>query len=108
MQINGPLELQIIEDEGNRELHIKFKEDYQKLDLKNRVEKMKQHLKVLHTSFLASNDEAEKQGMQMIIQVVSQIIPLIETDKMVNDETIILELGKTTSINSLIDNVTTN
>jgi hypothetical protein len=108
MLIDGPLKLQIIENEGNRELHIKFKEDYQQLDLQNRVEKMKQHLKDLHTNYHASNKAADKQGMQMIIQVVTQIIPLIESDEMVNDETIILELGSTTSINDLINNVTKN
>ena len=106
MQINGPLKLQIIEEEGNRELHIKFKEDYQQLDLKNRVEKMKQHLKVLHTSFHASNDAAEQQGMQMIIQVVSQILPLIEANEVACDETIILDLGSTSPINDLIKEAT--
>lgn len=108
MLIDGPLKLQVIENDGNRELHIKFKEDYQQLDLQNRVEKMKQHLKDLHAYYHASSEAAEQQGMQMIIQVVSQIIPLIETDEMVNDETIILELGKTSPINDLINNVTTN
>lgn len=108
MLIDGPLKLQIIEKDGNRELHINFKEDYQQLDLQNRVAIMKQHLKDLHTHYHASKEAAEQQGMQMIIQVVSQILPLIETDQMANDETFILELGKTSSINSLINEVTSN
>ena len=108
MLIDGPLKLQIIENDGNRELHITFKEDYQLLDLENRVEKMEQHLNDLQTQYHASNDAAEQQGIQMIIQVVSQIIPLIKTDEMANDETFILELGKTSLINNLINDITKN
>jgi|GEM_PF-3155339 len=108
MLIDGPLKLQIIEKDGNRELHITFNEDYQQLDLQNRAEQMKQHLNDLHAKYNASNDAAEKQGMQMIIQVVSQILPLIESEKIATEETIILELGKTTPINDLMSNVNVN
>ena len=108
MLIDGPLKLQIIENDGNRELHITFKEEYLLLDLQSRVEKLKQHLNDLHAHYHASNDAAEQQGMQMIIQVVSQIMPLVEAEEMGSEETIVLELGKTTQINDLINDVTIN
>ncbi|MBF0264711.1 MAG: hypothetical protein HQL46_05515 [Gammaproteobacteria bacterium] len=108
MLVEGPLKLQIIEEDGKRELHITFQEDYQQLDLQNRVSQMRQHLTDLHNQYNLSNDAAEQQGMQMIIQVVSQIIPLIESDQMATDETIILELGKTSSINNIINVASAN
>ncbi|MCP3851576.1 MAG: hypothetical protein GY694_15225 [Gammaproteobacteria bacterium] len=102
MLIDGPLQLQIIENEGFRELNVTFKEEFQLLDLQKRVEQMKQHLSELQTHYRASNDAAEQQGMQMIIQVVSQILPLIEADEVACDETIVLDLGKVSPINDLI------
>lgn len=108
MLVDGPLKLQIMENDTERELHVTFKEEFQQLDLQNRVEQMQQHLNDLHTHYQASNDAAEQQGMQMIIQVVSQLLPLIEAEKVACDETIILELSKTTPITDLINNVTMN
>jgi len=108
MLIDGPLQLQIIESDGNRELHVIFKEDFQLLDLQSRVAQMKQHLNDLHTHYNASNDTAEQQGMQMIIQVVSQILPLIEANDVACDETIVLELGNTSPISNLINDATMN
>ena len=105
MLIEGPLKLQIIEEEGNRELHITFTEEYKELNMQNRVQQMRQHLSDLQTTYQTSKDPAEQQGMQMIMQVVSQIIPLIEAGEMDDDETIILELGKSPSINNLINEV---
>jgi len=108
MLIDGPLQLQIIENDADRELHIIFKEDFQLLDLAQRVAQMKQHLNDLHTHYNTSNDAAEQQGMQMIIQVVSQILPLIEANEVACDETIILDLGSTSAINDLIKDATMN
>ena len=108
MLIDGPLKLQIMENDTERELHVTFKEEFQQLDLQSRVEQMQQHLNDLHTHYHASNDAAEQQGMQMIIQVVSQLLPLIEAEKVACDETIILELGKKNTITDLINNVTMN
>lgn len=110
MLIEGPFKLQIIEKEETREreLHITFKEDYHLLDLQDRVQQMKQHFNDLHTHYHASNDNAEKQGIQMIIQVVSQILPLIESGEVACDETIVLELGGTTPINNIIKEITIN
>jgi hypothetical protein len=108
MLIDGPLKLQIMENDTERELHVTFKEHFQQLDLQNRIEKMQQHLEDLKTHYHASNDAAEQQGMQMMIQVVSQLLPLMEAEKVACDETIILELGKTSPITDLINNVTMN
>ena len=108
MLIDGPLKLQILENDTERELHITFKEDFQLLDTQDRVAQMKQHLNDLLTQYHASNDAAEQQGMQMIIQVVSQLLPLIEAENVACDETIILELGKTSSINDLVNDATMN
>jgi len=105
MLIEGPLKLQIIEEEGSRELHITFTEEYKELNIQNRVQQRRQHLSDLQTTYQTSIDPAEQQGMQMIMQVVSQIIPLIEAGEMDDDETIILELGKSPSINNLINEV---
>ena len=108
MLIDGPLQLQIIENDADRELHIIFKEDFQLLNLAQRVAQMKQHLNDLRTHYNVSNDAAEQQGMQMIIQVVSQILPLIEANEVACDETIVLELGNTSAINELIKDATMN
>ncbi len=108
MLIDGPFDLQIMESDDTRELHITYKEAYQALDLASRVQQMQQHLQDLQTTYQASSDPAEQQGMQMIIQVVSHILPFIEADELPLDEAIVLELEKTTAINSLINDASLN
>lgn len=108
MLIDGPFDLQIIETDGSRELHISYKEAYQALDLNSRVQQMQQHLQDLQANYQASSDPAEQQGMQMIMQVVARILPYIETDEISLDEAIVLELEKTSPIHNLINDATLN
>ena len=108
MLIDGPFNLQIMEADGTRELHITYKEAYQALDLPSRVQQMQQHLQDLQANYQASSDPAEQQGMQMIMQVISQILPYIEADDISLDEAIVLELEKTTAISSLINDASLN
>lgn len=108
MLIDGPFNLQIMEADGTRELHITYKEAYQALDLPSRVQQMLQHLQDLQANYQASSDPAEQQGMQMIMQVISQILPYIEADDISLDEAIVLELEKTTAISSLINDASLN
>ena len=108
MLIDGPFDLQIIETDGSRELHISCKEAYQALDLASRVELLQQHLRDLEVHYLASSDPAEQQGMQMIMQVIAQILPLIEADEISLEESIVLELGASSQISKLIDDATLN
>ena len=108
MLIDGPFNLQIMEADGTRELHITYKEEYQALGLSSRVQQMHQHLQDLQANYQASSDPAEQQGMQMIMQVISQILPYIEADDISLDEAIVLELEKTTAISSLINDASLN
>lgn len=108
MLIDGPFDLQIMESDDSRELHITYKDTYQALDLPSRVQLMQQHLRDLEANYQASSDPAEQQGMQMIMQVVSQILPYIEADEISLDEAIVLELEKTTPLNSLINDASLN
>lgn len=108
MLIDGPFDLQIMESDGSRELHITYKDAYQALDLPSRVQQMQQHLRELEANYQASSDPAEQQGMQMIMQVVAQILPYIETDEISLDEAIVLELEKTTPISNLINDASLN
>lgn len=108
MLIDGPFNLQIIEADGSRELHITYKEAYQALDINSRVQQMQQHLQDLQTSYQASSDPAEQQGMQMLMQVISQILPYIASDEISLDEAIVLELEKTTAISKLINEAVLN
>ncbi|MDA3868902.1 MAG: hypothetical protein PF589_02930 [Gammaproteobacteria bacterium] len=108
MLIDGPFDLKIMESDGSRELHITYKEAYRALDLSSRVQQMQQHLQDLEANYQASSDPAEQQGMQMLMQVVSQILPYLETDEISLDEAIVLELEKTSAINNLINDASLN
>jgi len=108
MLIDGPFDLQIMQDDSTRELHIRYKEAYQALDLASRVQQMQQHLRELEANYQASSDPAEQQGMQMIMQVVAQILPFIEADEIALDEAIVLELEKTAPLNNLINDASLN
>lgn len=108
MLIDGPFDLQIMESDDTRELHITYKDAYQALDLAGRVQQMQQHLRDLEANYQASSDPAEQQGMQMIMQVVAQILPYIEADEISLDEAIVLELEKTPSLNKLINDASMN
>lgn len=108
MLIDGPFDLQIMESDDSRELHITYKDAYQALDLPSRVQQMQQHLRDLEVYYQASSSPAEQQGMQMLMQVISQILPLIEADEISLDEAIVLELEKSTPLNSLINDASLN
>src|SRR6056297_3348744 len=108
MLVDGPFDLQIMESDDTRELHISYKAAYQALDLASRVQQMQQHLQDLEASYLASSDPAEQQGMQMIMQVVAQILPYIEADEIALDKPIVLELEKTAPISNLINDASLN
>ena len=103
MLVEGPFNLQIIESDGNRELHISFRDEYQDLVVEERATQMKQHINDLIAFYNASNDEAEKQGVQMIIQVATQLLPLIEADEVSMEDPVVLELGTASSMSKLID-----
>jgi hypothetical protein len=108
MLIDGPFDLQIIETDGSRELHLSYKEAFQALQLSERVQQMQQHLQDLQASYQASSDPAEQQGMQMIMQVVAQILPFIEADEIALDEAIVLELETASPISNLINDASLN
>ncbi|MDT8452615.1 MAG: hypothetical protein RQ936_07730 [Gammaproteobacteria bacterium] len=108
MLINGPFNLQIMESDDSRELHITYKEAYQALDISSRVQQMQQHLQDLEANYQATSDPAEQQGMQMLMQVVSHILPYLETDEISLDEAIVLDLEKTSAINNLINDASLN
>ncbi len=96
MEIQGPLSISINDntDTGIRELHLGFKPAIQQMPVTQRVQTIKEYATDLQAQSQQTDDAANQQGMLLILQVITQILPHMEADEIPMEETIIIELGE--------------
>lgn len=95
MEIQGPFTISVNDnsESGLRELHLGFKPAFQQLDLKQRIEKLKQYVADLQAGINSETDASNQQGMITILQVVQELSPHLETDEIPLGEIIVIEIG---------------
>jgi len=91
MLTEGPLNISLMEtDSGGRELHIDFADDFKTLKVTERVEALKKVINHLKTEInILEEDDAEREGMSMILHFAEEILPHIEADNISLEETIV-------------------
>ena len=87
----GPLNISLMEtDTGARELHIDFTDDFKALKIPERVEEIKKVINHLKTEInILEEDDTERHGMSMVLQLTEEILPHIEIDNISLEETIV-------------------
>lgn len=95
MEIQGPFTISVNDnsDSGLRELHLGFKPAFQQLELKQRIENLKEYVADLHSGINSEADTTNQQGMLTILQVVQELSPHLEADEIPLGEIIIIEIG---------------
>lgn len=104
MQINGPFSISVNDnsDTQSRELHLSFKPAFQRQPLQLRLETVQTHLRDLQQSMDAEANDATRQGMLMMMQIIEELYPHIEQDEIPLDETIVIEMGASSPLDKLL------
>ncbi len=99
MEILGPFTITISDNRetGVHELQLGFKPDFQQLPLAKRLQTLQQHLTELQQQIARESNEANRQGMLALAQLVEQIYPQLKADEIPLDETTVIEMAPSQS-----------
>ena len=105
MLIDGPLKIGVVDDPGQpgRELHVRFSDEFQVLDLQEQGARFARYLNQLEGGIagLAKGD-ANRAGMLIVQQLVEQLLPHVVDGELELGETIVVEMGRDYSSDSLM------
>ena len=105
MLIEGPLKIGVLDqqDQPGRELHIDFTEEFRSLDHPLQVQKFGEYLQTLGQAIESlRDDDPNRQGMLIVQQIAEQLLPHIQTADLELDQTIIVEMGRDYTSDSLM------
>jgi hypothetical protein len=106
MLIEGPLKIGVLDqpDQPGRELHIDFTPEFQALGLSEQTQQFKDYLKQLANNIVSLPEgDPNRAGMLIVQQIAEQMSPHIQTGDLELAETIIVELGRDHSSDSLMN-----
>jgi len=106
MLIEGPLKIGVLDqpDQPGRELHIDFTLEFQALELTNRAQRFAQYLNELNQGIAAlTDDDPNRAGMLIVQQIAEQLSPHIASGDLELAETIVVEMGRDYSSDSLMN-----
>jgi hypothetical protein len=105
MLIEGPLKIGVLDqsDQPGRELHIDFTPEFQALAPANQVQTFAQYLNELDQGIASlPEDDPNRAGMLIVQQIVEQLSPHVANGDLELTETIIVEMGRDFSSDSLM------
>ncbi len=105
MLIEGPLKISVLDqsDQPGRELHIDFTGEFQALGADQQAKEFQGYLQELAQGISSlSNDDPNRAGMLIVQQIAEQLSPHIQTGDLELNETIIVEIGRDYSSDSLM------
>jgi len=94
MEITGPLSIGILDnDNGSRELHLKFRPEFRVLNLQQQSEAFQDFIRTLrHEISQLDENDINRQGMLTILQICEQLMPHIEANELPLEETIVVNI----------------
>lgn len=105
MEIEGPLKYKIIsyDDSDDREIHVDFKEEFQKLELNEQANQFTDHVSSLRSEAAALEEGSEeRKGMLFVLQFLEELVPHIQAGAVPLDEAIVVKLQEQSPLNNLI------
>jgi len=105
MLIEGPIKIGVLDDPGQpgRELHINFSAEFQALDLQGQAASFTRYLGELQQGIDAlAEGDANRAGMLIVQQISEQLLPHVINGELELDETIVVEMGRDYSSDSLM------
>ncbi|MDJ0806321.1 MAG: transcriptional regulator [Gammaproteobacteria bacterium] len=106
MLIEGPLKIGVLDqpDQPGRELHIDFTNEFQQLEQQSQARAFADYLLSLAKNIAALPEEdPNRAGMLIVQQISEQLSPHIQSGDLELDETIIVEMGRDYSSDSLLN-----
>lgn len=112
MGMEGPLKFRIIsyDDSDDREIHVDFQEEFQNLELQEQANEFVKHISSLHSQVAAlkEEDEKERQGMLMVLQLLEELSPHIQAGEVPLNETIVGKVQVPSPLSQLISGLQLN
>ena len=105
MLIEGPLKIGVLDDpeQPGRELHIDFTAEFQALEQQAQSAAIERYLVALQQGIAAlSPDDPNRAGMLIVQQITEQLLPHVSSGDLELNETIIVEMGRDHSSDSLM------
>ncbi len=102
MEIDGPIRVGVVEPspEGNYELHISFRDEFQQLPLEQQGPVFRDYLATLYRDVQQPDlDERTRQGMLIVQQICEQLLEPIASGELPLSETLVVEIQRTPGIN---------
>lgn len=103
MEIKGPLKIGVIDnDDGSRELHLDFTNEFRGLNLEKQSEEFHEFLLYLRSELdILEEHDPNHQGMMTILQICEQVQPRLDANEVPLDETIVVNI----EVNNLFGNI---
>lgn len=105
MLIEGPLKIAVLDqpDQPGRELQFDFTPEFQALELQVQAQEFQGYLRGLEQSISSlAEDDPNRAGMLIVQQFAEQLSPHIKSGDLELNETIIVEMGRDYSSDSLM------
>lgn len=106
MLIEGPLTIGVLDqtDQPGRELHIDFTKDFQSLESDAQAGQFQTYLLELQQGIASlPEDDPNRAGMLIVQQIAEQLYSHIKAGELELEETIIVEIGRDYSSDSLMN-----
>lgn len=106
MLIEGPLKIAVLDqpDQPGRELHIDFTSEFQTLEPHSQAHEFQNYLNELEQSIsVLPEGDPNRAGMLIVQQIAEQLSPHIQSGDLELHETIIVEMGRDYSSDSLMN-----
>lgn len=105
MLIEGPLKIGVLDDpeQPGRELHIDFTTEFQMLGQQDQSETFTRYLGDLQQGIVSlPEDDPNRAGMLVVQQITEQLLPHVANGELELSDTIIVEMGRDHSSDSLM------
>ncbi len=95
MELSEPFTLSIQNPKPNlRELHIDFTPAFRELSIDERLENLRVYVQALIQQSESLQDPDAQRGVIMMIEIVEQILPHVQSDSLPLEQTLIVEMGE--------------
>jgi len=105
MLIEGPLKIGVLDDpaQPGRELHIDFTAEFQAMAPQAQAAEFSRYLEALQRGIQAlPEQDPNRAGMLIVQQIAEQLLPHLDSGELELDDTIIVEMGRDYSSDSLM------
>ena len=109
--MKGPVKYKIVSFDGSdeREVHVDFKDDFQKLSLDKQATQFAEHIDSLKSQAANLPDESqERQGIDFVLEFLEELAPRIQAGELPLNETVIVKVMEQPPLKQLISKLDIN